>query len=1066
MRGDFLFHRAPRQRDTGSRACGACPERKRRSGVRRAVGIVSPTEAIPEEVARGMSPTLVTTVGCFPKLTGTVGAGVFLQPALDPAFVAFRGLEATWVAFIAGVVAASILAGIVLLSRRGRREDARGRDSARPAAAEEPSAEAAERDRMRAVIASLGEAVVTVDPESRVTLMNFTAERLTGCSQDEALGRPLTDVVKMIDEETREPVVCPVERVLHEGRIVGFERFIALVGRDGSGMPISLTASPIRDRNLRVTGVVLVFRDVQEGRSLRLQTRQYRMMVEQAGEGMAEVDMKGNIVLANAAMAEMHGYRSAELIGKPLSTLRAPNQVNSQAALFALVRKNGHHAAEEMHVRKDGAEFAAETKLSLLKDRNGAPTGMVVLTVDITERRGAQMQLQQAKDLAEAASRSKSEFLANMSHEIRTPMNGIMGMTDLALETQLTREQKEYLRAVKSSADALLNLLNDILDISKIEAGKLELEPIEFDLRMTVAEILKTLAVKAHEKRLELIYRVHPDVPNSLVGDVGRVRQILVNLVGNAVKFTEQGEIAVHVASEDQSGGEVRLHFSVKDTGLGVPKDKQNRIFGAFSQGDSSTTRKFGGSGLGLTICAQLVKLMGGVIWIESPPAVPGPVGGPGSEFHFTARFKVGRGRAPLPVSSPLAETGTLRVLVVDDNATSRRLLEDMLKKWTMQLRFAAGGRAAMELLKETREAGGKFDIVLLDADMPGMDGFAVAETIGRQPEPAGDVVMMLTSVGIREDSARCRELGVSAYVVKPITPSDLHDAIVHVLESHGVATAADPVPARETFRKRAPSAEIILGEDNPVNQMLAVKLLEKRNYKVTVAADGAKVLAALEADPERYALILMDIQMPGMDGAAATAAIREREKRSARHIPIIALTAHAMKGDRERCLAAGMDDYVTKPIRANEIYSAIERNLARESAAPPPRPPKVSSHPSVSDTEIGSVRAEVLARVDDDRKLLVDVAGLFFEEYPKLLARIRESVENGAAPDVAAASHTMKGMLANLGATAAAESALALELGGKSGDLSDAENRLEALEKEVDRFASVVGKMIEETTS
>ena len=1013
-----------------------------------------------------MSLTLVETAGRFVELTPAAGAGVFARPALDPAFVAFRGLEATWVAFVAGIAAAAILAAIVLLLRPGRRKNAGG-DSNRADSPRKPSAEAAERDRMRAVIASLGEAVVTVDPESRVTLMNFAAERLTGCSHNEALGRPLGEVVKVVDEETREPAACPVESVLREGRIAGFDRFVALVAEDGSQIPISVTASPIRDRDLRVTGVVLVFRDVQEGRALRLRSRQYRMMVEQAAEGIAEVDMAGKIVLANTAMAEMHGYRPAELIGKPLSALRAPNQVNSQEALFDLVRKNGHHAAEEMHVRKDGAEFAAETKLSLLKDRGGAATGMVVLTVDITERLRAQTQLRQAKELAEAASRSKSEFLANMSHEIRTPMNGIMGMTDLALQTQLTREQKEYLKGVKSSADALLGLLNDILDISKIEAGKLELEPIEFDLRMTIAEILKTLAVKAHEKGLELIYRVHPDAPNILVGDVGRVRQVLINLVGNAVKFTEKGEIAVHVACEQRSGDEVRLHFSVKDTGLGVPKDKQNRIFGAFSQGDTSTTRKFGGSGLGLTICAQLVRLMDGVIWVESPAAVPGPVGGPGSEFHFTARFKPGRARAAEPISFPMAATGDLRVLVVDDNATSRRLLEDMLKKWGMRLRFAGAGRVAMEILKEAREAGGTFDIVLLDAGMPGMDGFAVAEAIEQQPELAGDVIMMLTSVGIREDAARCKKLGISAYLVKPITPSDLHDAMLHVLESRaGPQPAAERARPREPVADWTPSVEILLAEDNPVNQMLAVKLLERRNYKVTVAGDGAKVLAAIEAEPERYALILMDIQMPGMDGVAATAAIREREKQGARHIPIIALTAHAMKGDRERCIAAGMDDYVTKPIRAGEIYAAIERHLAPGSAPAPPRLTGTSSHPSVSDTEIGSVRAEVLARVDAGRDLLVEVAGLFFEEYPKLVARIRAGLTDGAAEDVAGAAHTMKGMLANLGAAAATECALALELAGKSGDLSDAENRLDALEKEIERFASVVRKMIAETTS
>ncbi len=674
--------------------------------------------------------------------------------------------------------------------------------------------------RLGTVLESLDEGFLCVDQAGCVTLMNGAAERLTGFSSKEALSRPLPEVFNVISEETRQPAENIIEKALREGKSCTFSSFTALISKDRTERPIAVTASPMPGGNGKPDGVVLSFEDVTEGRKLRLESRRFSMMVEQAAQGIAATDVNGNITFANATMAALHGYQPTELIGKHLKTLYASGQVTSQEAFLELVRRNGHHTGEVMHVRKDGTTFRAELKVSLLKEGPSQPIGMVVFVLDVTQRKLAEVELKAAKDLAEAASRSKSEFLANMSHEIRTPMNGVIGMTELVLDTTLTREQREYLEALKGSADSLLTLLNDILDISKIEAGRLELEPIEFSLRSSISEILKTLAVRAHAKGLELIYHVEPAVPDSLVGDAGRLRQIVVNLVGNAIKFTERGEVALHVKLEAQRDGDVRLLFDVSDTGIGIPAEKQTRIFGAFFQADSSMTRKYGGTGLGLAISSRLVTMMDGRIWVESPSPRHSLTGGPGTIFHFSLRFELGSApTASAPVKLPNLQN--LPVLVADDNATNRNLLADMLKGWRMNLRFADGGRTALEMMKEAKNSRSPFGLVILDANMPGMDGFTIAERIKEEPSLAGATIMMLTSVGIRGDAARCNKLGVAAYLVKPVTQSDLLDAIVRVLGSSQGPQDHARLVTRHSLReeKRGAGLRILLAEDNPVNQ-------------------------------------------------------------------------------------------------------------------------------------------------------------------------------------------------------------------------------------------------------
>jgi len=631
-------------------------------------------------------------------------------------------------------------------------------------------------------------------------------------------------------------------------------------------------------------------------------------------------------------------------------------------------------------------------------------------------------ELEVSKHRAEEAAATKSAFLANMSHEIRTPLNAILGMTTLALQTRMTAEQREYLTTVKSSADALLELINDILDFSKIEARRLEMERMPFELREAVGDACRVLALRAAERGLELACAVGADVPDALVGDAGRLRQVLLNILGNAVKFTARGEVVLRVRIERQDENGAMLCFSVSDTGIGIPLDKQEHIFQAFTQADSSTTRRYGGTGLGLAIARRLVDLMGGQLWVESTE-------GKGSTFHFTALF----GKAPAVERAPAEDAPPaldgLRVLVVDDNRTNRRILEEMLESWHMKPVAVSDSKAALAALRKASPSKQPFRVVITDCQMPDVDGFMLASAIKKDEQLKATSIVMLTSVDRPEDATRSRKLGIAACLTKPVKHSDLFETLAAIV---GVATRRRKADKKGVAASPARRLRVLVAEDNRVNRTLVTTLLQKRGHHVHGVEDGSEAVAALADDPS-LDVVLMDVQMPKMGGFEATQGIRQHEAASGRHVPIIALTAHAMQGDRERCLAAGMDGYLSKPIDVDDLLATVEQLAGAAPATP--RAAAASGDTTVIFDEQGA-----LGHTGGDRVLLKQMIAMFCADRRASLRRIKTALDARDGEALRLAAHSLKGALAAIGSPAGRQSAAELEFAGRDGQFEAAD--------------------------
>ena len=871
-------------------------------------------------------------------------------------------------------------------------------------------------EKLAVTLYSIGDAVLTTDSEGRVTLLNPLAEKLTGWTLAQAAGRQVDEVFKIINQDTRLPASIPVKETLIHGTIQGLANHTVLIARDTSECPIADSCAPIRNRDGEVVGAVLVFRDVTEEyaiqRALRDQQFYTRSLIESNIDALMTTDPSGIITDVNKQMAELTLRTRSELIGTPFKNYFTDQ--NRAEAGIRLVLNNKQVTDYELIARaSDGKETDVSYNATTFYNRDGILQGVFAAARDITERKrldqtlhDKNIELEVAISLAEKANLAKSDFLANMSHEIRTPMNAIIGMSYLALKTELTSRQRDYINKIKGSSRHLLGIINDILDLSKIEAGKLSVEHIEFELEKVLDNVADLIADKTSSKGLELIFDLGKNVPPFLIGDPLRLGQILINYSNNAVKFTEHGEIDITIRVKDETNKDVLIHCAVRDTGIGLSDEQMGRLFQSFSQADASTTRKFGGTGLGLVIAKKLAELMGGEVGVNSEP-------GKGSTFWFTARLGKGAGQQrTLALATDLQDK---RVLVVDDNDNARLVLGDLLGNMSFKVDQVESGQAAIAAADRAEAQGKPYDIIFLDWQMPDMDGIETSKRIRSRLMKRVPHMIMVTAFGREEIIKAAEDAGISDVLIKPVTASVLFDGVVRIM-SGGVDTVRSKEALTDNFEQLATikGAHILLVEDNDLNQEVGLELLRDAGFSVDLAENGQIALDKVRAN--KYDLVLMDMQMPVMDGVTATREIRKDARFN--NLPVVAMTANSMQSDRDRCMEAGMNDHIAKPIEPEDLWKALLKWVKPGQPLATSSTGHIKAHENLLPYGIDGLDiSNGLRRVLGNESLFLSMLRKYIAGQKLITAKIFTALENNNREDAIRLAHTLKGVSGNIGA-------------------------------------------------